>query len=44
MIINPSAPILLGPSDLFYSDIEILNNNNTYYSNESYPLGLIFIF
>ncbi len=43
MIVDPSAPILLDLSDLFYSDIEILNNNNVYYFNRNYPLGLIFV-
>jgi len=44
MIVDPSAPILLDPSDLFYSDIEILDKNNARYFNGSYLLGLIFIF
>jgi len=44
VVVDPSAPILPDPSNLSYSDIEILSNNNTRYSNGSYPLGLISIF
>jgi len=44
IIVDSSAPILLDPFNLSYSDIEILGNNNARYFNGNYPLGLIPIF